>query len=421
MKLKFQMSLVVSVIFIISITSITTTAEETSQKTITLKECLVRAYKSVGAMNLQSEQIIQSSQKVNQAGSAFLPSVDFISKKTFQDTSNGAVGEYAESKLTATQSLYNGFKDKRLLSVTLSEKKMQELTLLSTYMNISKDVAIAYYLVLFAQSDIADAQENIEILQNRLTELNERVRLGKSRDTEVYSVESKLASVRAQIEVAKGAKISALAKLALLTGENVENINVEEDVAVKVALPSLVDVIKVAQERSDIKALEESIYQQELRVKIAQGSFFPMISLIGNYYALRPQSASDAKWDAVFTLDFPLFQGGMDTSKVNEERSKLRASKTTADYAKRQVEAEVRSLYSMLNASLGQLASLKESYDKADVAYSSLLKEYRLGLVNNLDVLAGISDLLNAKSSYNKSKIQLQQDNALLSIALQQI
>ena len=418
MKLKF--STVLAIVTLLIISTVFIYAEDLTQKNITLKECLVRAYKATGVMTLQSEKVIQSSEKVKQAGSSFLPSVDFYSKKTFQDNSNNVGGEYTESKFTAVQSLFNGLKDANSFSAASSEKKSQELTMLSVYMSVSRDVANEYYLAEHAQSDIRDAQENILILQNRLIELNERVRLGKSRDTEVYSVESKLAAVRAQLEVSMGSKISALAQLALLTGDDVTNIDVEDDSSSEVIAPTLTDVLKVAQKRSDIKALTENISQQELRVKIAQGGFLPMLSLIGNYYALRPESATDAKWDAALALDFPLFQGGIDASKVREERSKLRAAQVTADYTKRQVEAEIRSLHSNLTASVGQLSALKESYDKADAAYKALIKEYRLGLVNNLDVLAGISDLLNAKSSYNKSKIQLQQDNALLLIALQQ-
>jgi len=416
MKIKTVLTVVAFLIVSVVLVS----AEDLVQKNITLKECLVRAYKATGAMTLQTEAVLQSGEKVKQAGSSFLPSVDFYSKKTFQDNSNNVGGEYTETKFTAVESLFNGLKDSRSVTAASLEKNSQELTLLSIYTSVSKDVATAYYSAAHAQSDIHDAEENIQILQNRLTELNERVRLGKSRDTEVYSVESKLAAIRAQLEVAKGAKISALAQLALLIGDNVSNIDVVDDTSVEVVVPPLNDVLVQAQNRSDIKALLENIKQQNLRVKIAQGNFLPMLSMIGNYYLLRPPSATDASWDAMLALDFPLFQGGIDASKVREESSKLRAAQSTADYAKRQVEAEIRVLHSNLTASVGQLTALKESYDKADAAYRSLVKEYRLGLVNNLDVLAGISDLLDAKSSYNKSKIQLQQDNAFLLIALQQ-
>jgi outer membrane protein TolC len=64
---------------------------------------------------------------------------------------------------------------------------------------------------------------------------------------------------------------------------------------------------------------------------------------------------------------------------------------------------------------------LKEANDNADAAYRSLVKEYRLGLVNNLDVLAGLSTLLTAKSAYTRSAVQVRQNRALLMVTLEQL
>ena len=109
MKLKF--STVLAIVTLLIISTVFIYAEDLTQKNITLKECLVRAYKATGVMILQSEKVVQSSEKVKQVGSSFLPSVDFNSKKTFQDNSNNVGGEYTERKLTAVQSLFNGLKD----------------------------------------------------------------------------------------------------------------------------------------------------------------------------------------------------------------------------------------------------------------------------------------------------------------------
>jgi outer membrane protein TolC len=286
--------------------------------------------------------------------------------------------------------------------------------------NASGDAVQAFYAAALPEVGITNDAENISMVQDRITELDSRVRLGKSRETELFSVQSTLASVKADLAKSNGDRTAALAELGLLIGEDAIAIDVAAEAPDTMAVPSLSDALTAVQNRSDLAAARKALDEQELRVAFDKGAFLPELNVVGNYYFDRPPGAPSL-WDAALSLDFPLFQGGRDRAQIRIDESQLKAEQIALDFQLRQAEADVRTAQAALAASIEQYSFLKEANDNADAAYRSLVKEYRLGLVNNLDVLAGLSTLLTAKSAYTRSAVQVRQNRALLMVTLEQL
>ena len=85
-----------------------------------------------------------------------------------------------------------------------------------------------------------------------------------------------------------------------------------------------------------------------------------------------------------------------------------------------QVTTDIRKLYKALLSSISQAATLKDAYAKADKSYQLQLKDYRYGLVNNLDVLQSLTTLLDGKRSLDRALMQVKMNKALLDIAAMQ-
>jgi len=85
-------------------------------------------------------------------------------------------------------------------------------------------------------------------------------------------------------------------------------------------------------------------------------------------------------------------------------------------FLERRTETEVRGYYRLLDSSLKQAAAYGKAYDKAGESYRIQIKDYRYGLVNNLDVIQAMTGMLEAKKNLDRALIEVKSAKALLDI-----
>jgi outer membrane protein len=160
-------------------------------------------------------------------------------------------------------------------------------------------------------------------------------------------------------------------------------------------------------DRSDIAALREEVKAREAGIRVARAGYYPALGVVGNYYVHRPSgSQEDIDWDATFSLDVPLYQGGGVRAFHLEALSLLRQSQKSLARILRLTESEVRQVHAELDSSIHEAQLLEDAYKKSRRSYDLLNREYRLGLVNNLDVLQATNDLQNIKRDFDLARLQ---------------
>ncbi|MBL0059906.1 MAG: TolC family protein [Elusimicrobia bacterium] len=97
----------------------------------------------------------------------------------------------------------------------------------------------------------------------------------------------------------------------------------------------------------------------------------------------------------MLNLDVPLFQGGTVKARVADARSGLQQAQLSLDYLERQIQSDVKKAYEAWTASLEESQSLEEAYQASKKSYDAQRREYRLGLVTNLDVLNAMNLMQN--------------------------
>jgi outer membrane protein TolC len=178
--------------------------------------------------------------------------------------------------------------------------------------------------------------------------------------------------------------------------------------------------LESAKNRPDVAALRQNIIAEEHSVNLQKGAFLPTVGLDGDYYLQRSGSSADSKWAAVLSLDFPIFQGGSTLAQVRLEQSRLRQTQQLLEQALRQLNTQVKSLYKSLDFSIRQAAAYQDAYTKAQKSYLAQLRDYRFGLVTNLDVIQAMLDMLASKRNFDRAVIQVKIDKSLLDIAAMQ-
>ena len=390
---------------------------------INLKQCFSLSKENSQTLKAQDEARKQAYQRVIEAKGGMLPNLSYQFYKTYQDTAGDILpGEVTLSKAELIQPLFEGLTRINTFKANKKELKRQEYLYEVVDRQLLSNVAGAFYTLAGHESDYRDIGDTINLLGQRVAELNARVDLGKSRPSEVLAVQSAIASLKAQQELTKGDGADSLENLSYLTGVSSSKISISDDTPEVTVAEPLDACLERALIRSDMRAIREQIEEQKYLVGIAKGAFSPSLDLDANYYLGRDNTGNDnANWDLTFSVYFPIFQGGTSLAKVREQQSALTQIEDQRVDLERTIRKEVQTFSRQLVSAIAQVEALKDAYNKAEQSYKLQLRDYRLGLVENIDVLQSMNALLDSKTSLDRSRLKTKAYAVLLDIASEKI
>lgn len=414
---KIIQAVIISTI-LLSVTNVIFSDEQTF-KILTLDDCIDLAKKNNETVKIQLYKITQAGQKILQASGDVWPDLTFIYQKFYKDTEGNTVtGEGTDSKVYVKQPLFYGLRKLKSIELSRSDKYIAELQLKDITRNLVSDVAKAFYTLAQFDSDLKNIDETLEQMAGREKELIARVNIGKSRESELYMFQSQISVLRSKKQKTSGERKKSVESLSFLIGIETSEINISDNVQEPSGAGPVEKIIEETESRSDIQIANENIKMQEIRVKMAKGGRLPTLDLTSDWYISRSGSSS-GNWDLYLLLNLSLFQGGILKAQVNEELSKLQESRKTADLTIREVKTEIHRLHADMESSLEQVSALKKAYEKAKKSYDLQLKDYSVGLVNNLDVIQATLTLLDVKNNLNSAVIQSKLNKVLLNIAVE--
>lgn len=379
---------------------------------VTLGESFNSALLNNQADNINESRLKQSFENKNIGEGSYLPTLSlrgtYLKQENFEDQKT--LG------LNLTTSLYNGGRDSRSIENAetgiLIAKNQKQLDRVNLYM----EVVESYYTYLLNANDI----KNLELLkkqsQERADEIRKRVAIGRSRRGELLQAEAQLASVDAEMSAGMGLLKQSEARLTILTGLNksqLAGVKMESSPPAK----TLEQYLSLALSREDIQNKELSIKQIDNEVNISKSYYLPKLDLLSNWYALKEGGSTasrDSNWDVGLNLIIPLYEAGVSQAKVRESvERKQSANYQLMDY-KKSVTINVTSRYEVFDRYSDQIKAFELALEKAKRSYEETVKDYRLGLVSNLDVLSSLNQYLASKRNSEKTRIQALLNQKLL-------
>ncbi len=386
---------------------------------ITLRNCFEKALEVSERVAIQESQIRAAEAKYGQALAAILPNVHFIATEFLQDDSAQQLGagqigttltrfSTPTAKLNAKQPLFNGLREYYALSVVHSQKRQNKAEWENAKRKLFVDVANAFYTVIQLEKDLELAKAITKTLKRRLKESITRMDLGKARASEKMNTESELAIAEAAASETEGGLAAAKEVLAFFIGPY--NAPLLDDVEIPSAPKEEDFVLKSDENRPDIVAAKEAAFSSRQKLKIEKGAFFPTINAEANYYAYRVGFQKDIKWDALFTLDFSIFEGGKTRAKIQEAKILLKQAELELDEKRRNANLEIKKAYEAFTHGQKQSEAFKIAETKGEENYRVSLKDYQLGLINNLELLEVLRSLQNVRRTYNRVWLQTKMD-----------
>lgn len=376
----------------------------------TLRECFEASLKKSETFGIQNELVIQADENRAQAYSAIAPSITGVGTYFMQQTpdtlnTNFYPASQTTLKITGVQPLFRGFREYAAIRLRKNLLQSQEYQRQLAGLQLFEDLATSFYAVLTYEQDLRNYDTEIAINVKRLNELMTFRKIGRSRESEVLTLQVNIASLQAQLESSKGALASARKTLEYLTGFGPETTLQDNE-----EMPAIVPINSVfldqIEKRPDVKAAIESQKATEENRTIAFGGHLPSLDLLGDYFITRPGLFQGVNWDFQLALSVPIFSGGLVQSQVRIAASAARQSDLLLSQIRQLAREQIETFYSSVTADLLQAAKLANAADLASQNYRAELRDYRNGLVTNVEVLQAITSAQESQRLLDRAKFQ---------------
>lgn len=390
---------------------------------LTLDDYFTAALERSEVVATQLELIRQAEERLQQAESARLPTVSGVGTYTVQEEpppgtviTSTTASRQTVTRLSATQPLFRGMREFAAIRQTEALRDAQNADYRHARLLLFNDVVQNFYAVLSLEQELRNVREEISQNLSREKDIQERVRIGRSRVSELLNVQATVSTLGALVEQLQGQLRVVREALAFLSGRDADTA-LRDSETLPAPLDPLADFLAGIESRPDVQASRQRLAASRENVSVAQGAHRPSLDLNGNYYFDRPENLKDINWDVQLALTVPLYAGGSLQSKVREAASQRTQAELNLSQVRRLAEQEIRSLYQSVTYNTAQLAALGKATGAARHSYEAQNRDYRLGLVTNLDVLQALSAYQQNQRTLDRARYTAKADYLRLQAA----
>jgi outer membrane protein TolC len=338
---------------------------------------------------------------------------DFFQEKTDSTSSSSGYNttftkpETRERSFTVNQPLFQGFKSIAALTAVGSISKQRTSDRDRAEQLLFLDVVTAYNAILRSSHDILIITEIRDLLKDRIKELTEWEKIGRSRNSEIANAETNLRSAEANLARSRGERNIQLRFLEFLTGIPLMNRELE-DIKSEVSAPDPVQTfLKYAVTRPDVESARQAVKTAFQAIILSQSGLWPSISLNSNVYDRREGIQSPILWDTLFTIEVPLSRGGSTLGGIKEAYSNWKQAKLNLSKKIREAVFEIKRAYEAWVSSYEQYKALDLAVKAAERNYTLQKADYAHNLVSNLEVLQALELLNNTQLAFNHAYYDL--------------
>jgi outer membrane protein len=385
-----------------------------------LDECYQASIRRSEVIANQDELILQAEEHYKQAIGSILPNISGVGNYYQQQTPNTTLGSsispnsQSTLKVTGTQYLFQGLREYATLRQDKDLKSAQEDAKKQALIALVESAAQSYYSVLSAERQVADIRSELPYYDQWITELRNRIAIGRSQQQEVLTVQAQVATLQALLESSLLAIQVNREAFAFITGLPSDAPLVDHVDLVQPIL-NLPDALEVIPRRPEVTGQILTREAAEEAVKVAWGGNLPTVGLTGDYYFATPQGYENgSKWDFTLSLTVPIFAGGVIQSQVRAAASQERQAELTLSANRRTIDQNIRTIYASAVSDRAQVKALALAKEVSYKDYEAEKRDYRLGLVANIDVLQALTTFQEAERSMDVERYTAMYDYARL-------
>lgn len=379
---------------------------------LNIEQAIERAIKN--SDKIQEQNYLSSyASKLSQAKiSSFMPQLDLNYIFSY-NTPNGVADYFLNSfNLGVKYNIFNGLKDYYALKDSKQNQKRQYHVLQSSIADVILETKIAYISVLQALDSLQIAQEGKSLLEAQRKKAQQFYKQGFRAKNEVLSVEVLLANA---LIVEKSAKLNleySKNKLENLTASNLKLHDNEdgdrlEDIVINtdVVFDKKTLLKQVLLANSDYLALRSLVASAQNQIKLAQGSFWPKIDLVGSkFWYFDGGNIARANYglqnQARIVFGWNLFDGLRTSYNYQAQKFYHLSLLSKVNQYEKDIKIQINKL-------INEFELAKEQYFLASVSLKQAEENYRITNNRYAQNIAAYIELLNAQLLLNTAKTNL--------------
>jgi len=405
------------------------TGSVSAQQKWTLEQCIDHALKQ--NISLKMSELTKQNQEITleNARNQRLPSVYASGSQALsfgQSLNSQGYYEFGNSQtysasLSASVNLFSGFQVNNtieaqrfnLLASVEDLKKAQE--------SMSVSIASAYLQVLYNKEIHQVAVEQEKLTQIQLNRYIDMAALGKI-------PEGQVSEIRAQFANDKLTTAQALSDLKLSLLDLSQMLELEKWSDFDVVVPSLeVEALSLqlvpAEEiyayasthKPAIKASEMRLKSSEKELKVAEGGYYPSLSLGANYdngfyggsTSLADQLETNSRTSVGVSLSIPIFSQFDTRNSVRSAKLNIKNAELEVENSKKTLYKEIQQAWFNATTALEKYYASKEAVTQSDIAFKFAEEKFNNGRSTayeyyeaRMNVASALSNLLQAKYNY---------------------
>jgi outer membrane protein len=417
MKARKLPLLLLSLGFLWSLAVVPGGAAEPPAPLLDLKEALRLAWKANPNLKVSRLQALIAGDQVVRARSGLLPQVTNLTSQTIYDdptkfmiTAQGGGGatfaqtnrNFWTSQTTVNQLLFDfwGTPSKYLASI-----KGHEASLLDTAQtrdNVFLTVAQGYFKTLRAKKMVEVAEKTVFDLEQHLKIAEDQYEFGVVTFNDVLQAKVHLADAQQNLIVAKTDYIDIRSTLNKVLMLPVTAPTVLKDENIVLEPRGLKQATEVAlAHRSDLKASQDRIRQQERVVTETRAQYFPKFSVqAGHLYQVNNITLHDNQWFAIFAMNWNIFSGLDTKAAVSQAKLKVNQLQEQHKDLNEQIRLDVQTAYLKINETADRIKTTQTAVTQGEENLRLNEERYKESVGTATDVIDAETLLTRTRVNY---------------------
>jgi outer membrane protein TolC len=395
-------------------------AAEPPASHLDLKEALRLAWKANPNLQISRLQALIAGDQVVRARSGLLPQINSqVSQTIFDDPTKmkfggvmpGVSGDmivpqtnrnFWSSQTTVNQLIFDFWGTPAKYLAAIKGHQASLLDTAQTRDNVFLTVAQGYFKTLRAQKLVEVAKQNVFDLKEHLRIAQDQYEFGVVTFNDVLQAKVSLADAEQNLIVAQTDFIdirSAFNKVLMLPVTAPTVLKDENIVLKSWGLGEATDA--ALKQRSDLKATQDRIRQQQKVVVETRAQYFPKFSVQGGHsYQVNSYTLHDNQWFAIFAMNWNIFSG-LDT-KAAVSQAKLRVSQLQEQHKdmNEQVQLDVQTAYLKIKETLDRIRATETAVTQGEENLRLNEERYKESVGTATDVIDAETLLTRTRVNY---------------------
>ncbi len=412
------------------------TVQMSAQKQWTLQDCIDYAMENNITLKKSQLQKQSATEDLKGAKAALLPTVSASTNQSlgyqpWKDTgmayvTNGTVNTKVDKtsyngsySLSGQWTVWNGGRNTNTIKLDRLAEQEAELSTRETANSIQERIAQIFSQILYLDESVKVNEQMLETSKKNEERGQEMLNVGKMSKADLAQLSAQRANDEYSIVEAKTQLMNyklQMKQLLEITDENAFDVAVPEigDEMILAEIPALQTVYEEALlSRPEIERSQLAIKGSEVSVSIAKAGWMPNVSVTGGV-TTSTNSLSGTGWGSQFKsnvntqlglgVSMPIYDGRSTKTAVNKAKIQQLQARLDLQDLQKTLYSDIQGYWINAVNNQEKYKAAKSSVESAQQSYDLLSEQFRLGLKNIVELLAGKDNLLNAQQNQLQSK-----------------